>query len=139
MRPRRGSRRLGALLVAAATLLLAAGAIADEPAKPRYLPYLEFAADDAAPSVALKQAYNDAVKRYNEALYDYHVTLERHNQLVDFASGPGASPAERQKAREEAAPLRARLDALRRDVLTRAAAVDAAARRAAAGGVTVTR
>jgi hypothetical protein len=126
-----GARRLLAALLL--SLAVTAGA---QPAKPKYLPYVEFAADDSPQAVGLKRGYNDAVQRYNQALYDYHVTLDRHDRLVEQYNA-SADPAQKRKARDEAETLRTRLAALRRDVLARAAAVDEAARRAAAGGVTI--
>lgn len=114
------------------------GTLGAEPAKPEYLPYTAFTSDDSAGHIALKQAYNDAVLRYNQALYDYHVTLERHDQLVEIHNG-SSDPVERQRAREQATPLRARLTVLRREVISRAGAVDLAVSRAAGGGVTINR
>ena len=122
----------------AAFLLTLAAAAAAQPAKPNYLPYAEFAADDGAQAIGLKRAYNEAVHRYNQSLYDYHVTLEKHDRLVDLYN-TSADAAAKKKARDEAEALRARLATLRRDVLSRAAAVDEAARRAAAGGITIAR
>jgi hypothetical protein len=126
----------------AAALLTSAAAVAAQqagpPIKPSYLPYAEFATDDTPQNVGLKRAYNEAVQRYNQSLYDYHVTLEKHDRLVETYNG-SIDPMERKKAREEAEALRARLGALRRDVTSRAAGVDEAARRAAAGGVVITR
>ena len=105
---------------------------------PQYLPFAEFASEDSAPQVSAKQAYNDAVERYNKALYDYHVTLGQHDQLVDVYNRAG-TPAEREKARADAAPLQARLQTLRRDATTLAAAVDQARRKASQVGVPLTR
>ncbi len=122
-----------------AILVLApAGPASGQAARPNYLGYTEFAADDAPQAVALKRAYNDAVHRYNQSLYDYHVTLEKHDRLVELHNR-SVDPAEQKKARDEATVLRNRLTTLRRDVTANAAAVDEAARRAAAGGVSLTR
>ena len=106
--------------------------------KPQYLPFADFAPDDSATQVSAKQAYNDAVERYNKALYDYHVTLGQHDQLVD-AGNRATTPAEREKARADAAPLRAKLETLRKDVTSLAGAVDQARRKASQAGVTLTR
>ncbi|MBI3457070.1 MAG: hypothetical protein HY002_14935 [Candidatus Rokubacteria bacterium] len=137
MRPRRAPGRCVAGAVAAA-LLAVAGWVIAQPAKPNYLPYAEFRSDDTPQSVALKRGYNETVQRYNQDLYDYHVTLEAHDRLVDIHNR-STDPAERRRARQDAQALRAKLNALRGDVMTRAAAVDEAVRRAAAGGVTITR
>jgi hypothetical protein len=109
-----------------------------QPQRPQYLPFAEFASDDSAPQLSVKQAYNDAVERYNRALYEYHVTLGQHDQLVELHNRAG-TPAQQEKARADAAPLRAKLQTLRRDAATLAAAVDQARRRAAQAGVTLTR
>jgi hypothetical protein len=127
-----GWPRTAALALAA--LLLAVGPAAAQPPKPDYRPYAEFRAADAPADVVLKKAYNEAVQRYNQALYDYHVTLERHDQLVDLYNR-SADPAVRDRARADAAPLRARLETQRREAQARARAVDEAARRAAVAGV----
>jgi len=127
--------RLAAGLLAA-TVLAVGGGLDAEPAKPQYLPYAAFTAEDTAERIGLKQAYNDAVLRYNDGLYDYHVTLGKHDQLVELYNG-STDPVERQKARDQAAPLRAKLATLRGEVTSRAAAVDQAARRAAAAGVSI--
>jgi hypothetical protein len=105
---------------------------------PQYLQFAEFAPGDSPPQVSAKQVYNDAVERYNKALYDYHVTLGQVNQLVD-AYGQAGTAAERDKARADAVPLRAKLETLRREATTLAAAVDQARRNAAQAGVTFTR
>jgi outer membrane murein-binding lipoprotein Lpp len=129
---------------ALAAVLLVLPLVAGRPAagqsceNPRYLPYAEFASADSAPQVAAKQAYNAAVERYNKAVYDYCVTWNRHSQLVDFYNG-SSSPAERDRARSEAGPLRARLEILRREVATLASAVDQARHRAAQAGATIVR
>lgn len=117
-----GPGRLAAVLL----LLLAAGAAGatEAPRQPRYLPYAEFGAGEPADGVARKQAYNEAVRRYNEALYAYHVTLERHDQLVDLVNAPATGPADRKRARVEATSLRTRLAVLRRDVTVRARQLD---------------
>jgi hypothetical protein len=128
----------GAAGVLTALVLALAATAGAEPAKPSYLPYAEFAGNDTPQAVGLKRAYNDAIQRYNQSLYDYHVTLEKHDQLVD-AHNRSTDSAERKKARDDAEALRARLTALRRDITTRAAAVDEAGRRAVAGGVTLPR
>jgi DNA-binding NtrC family response regulator len=134
-------RLLAALLIGFAALVgVAAGAAAQTPPGPRpqYLPFAEFATEDSAAQVSVKQAYNEAVERYNKGLYDYHVTLGQHDQLID-AANRASTPAERDKARAEAAPLRAKLETLRRDVTGLAAAVDQARRQASQAGVTLTR
>jgi hypothetical protein len=136
--------RLSAVTVLAGALALGMAASGQPSARPAsaappYLSYTEFAADDTPATVALKRAYNDTVQRYNQSLYEYHVTLERHDRLVDVYNNQSSDPAERRKAREEAEALRVRLNALGRDVRARAGQVDDAARRAAAGGVTLTR
>ena len=139
----------GRFLVALATGLAALGGsvaraqapqtpAAQAPA-PQYLPFSEFAADDSEAQRSARQAYNDAVERYNKALYDYHVTLGQHDQLVDLYNRAGVSPAEQEKARAEAAPLRAKLETLRRDATALAVAVDQARRKASQVGVTLTR
>jgi hypothetical protein len=106
---------------------------------PQYLPFSEFAADDSEVQRSARQTYNDAVERYNKTLYDYHVTLGQVNQLADLYNCPTATPVERDKARADATPLRAKLDSLRRDATTFAAAVDQARRKASQTGVTFTR
>jgi hypothetical protein len=105
---------------------------------PQYLPFAEFAPADAATQVAAKQAYNDAVERYNKALYEYHVTLGQHDQLVEMHRRATTS-AEQEKARADAAPLRAKLERLRKEVTGLATAVDQARRRASQAGITLTR
>jgi hypothetical protein len=109
-----------------------------QPARPNYLPYAEFSGDDTSQAVTLKRAYNDAVQRYNQGLYDYHLTLERHDRLVDLHNKT-TDPAEQKKAREEATALRTKLGGLRRDVTAMARTVDEAWTRAAAGGVPIRR
>ena len=128
-------RPLGALVLLAAHALGAAGAATAQPAKPEYLPYAEFASEDTAAANAVKRGYNATVLRYNQSLYDYHLVLDQHDRLVDLYGSGTATSGERQKARAQATTLRARLGALRREVTSRAAAVDQAARRAAAAGV----
>src|SRR5262245_15475695 len=96
-------------LLAGLILVLSTGARAQGPSapaapRPEYLPFAEFAAGESAQQIAAKQAYNDAVERYNKALYEYHVTLGQHDQLVE-AYNRGGSPAELEKARADAAPL----------------------------------
>jgi hypothetical protein len=105
-------------------------------AKPNYLPFTEFTAADTQAQVDLKKAYNDAVERYNQVLYDYYATLEQHDRLVDLYAG-STDPAERQRAKTEAIPLRTKLAALKRDAASAFAAVDQAARRAQAAGVAI--
>lgn len=135
----RGRGRAAGALLAATTLVLGATApAAAQAAKPSYLPYVEFSPQDTAPQVTAKQTYNEAVLRYNQTLYDYHVTLEQHDQLVELYNNGSISPADRQKARDQAVQLRTKLNALRREVTSRAAARDEAARRAAATGVIFT-
>ncbi len=136
---RRPSRpALGALVACA--LLAGAGAWAQAPQapKPQYLPFAEFVSSDTTAQVSVKQGYNDAVERYNKGLYDYHVTLGQHDQLVD-AYNKGGTPAEQEKARADAVVLRAKLETLRRDVTALAGAVDQARRKAIQAGVTLTR
>jgi len=106
---------------------------------PQYLPFSEFATDDSEVQRSARQTYNDAVERYNKALYDYHVTLGQVNQLADLYNCPTATAAERDKARADATPLKAKLDSLRRDATTLAAAVDQARRKASQTGLTFTR
>jgi hypothetical protein len=136
----RGATRLLIGLAVGLTTLAPPDASAQDAKSPRpqYLPFADFAPNDSATQVSAKQAYNDAVERYNKALYDYHVTLGQHNQLVEQHARAG-TPAEREKARADAAPLRARLQTLRRDVLALATAVDQARQRATQAGVTLTR
>jgi hypothetical protein len=137
MRGRRGRLAAGAAL---AGLLL--GSASGGPAraqsceKPHYLAYAEFTADDAPPHVASKQAYNVAVERYNQAVYEYCLTWRRHSQLVELHNR-SASPVERDRTRTEAGPLRARLETLRREVARLAAQVDQAKRQAAEAGTTL--
>jgi hypothetical protein len=149
-RPAPGRRRhwalsgLGTLALAAAlaalglaTLdVLAPPATLAQSAKPNYLSFAEFAASDGQLQIDLKKAYNDAVERYNQVLYDYHAILEQHDHLVDLFHG-SSDPDERARAKEEAAPLRARLNTLKRDAATLYTAVDQAARRAQAAGVPI--
>lgn len=136
---RAARRRADGVAAALALVVWAlAGLAGAQATRPNYLGYAEFAADDPPPAVALKRAYNEAVHRYNQSLYDYHVTLEKHDRLVELHNR-STDPSEQKKAREEATGLRGKLATLRRDVTARAAAVDEADRRAAAGGVTITR
>jgi hypothetical protein len=133
-------RLLVALLALSALAGLVTGVGAQAPAAPRpqYLPFAEFVNDDSASQISAKQAYNEVVEKYNKALYDYHVTLGQHDQLVD-AGNRATTPAEREKARADAAPLRAKLATLRKDVTSLAGAVDQARRKASQAGVTLTR
>jgi hypothetical protein len=133
-----GVHRLLAGLALGLASLAGPVAVAQEPQRPQYLPYMEFTSDDSATHLAAKQAYNNAVERYNRALYEYHVTLGQHDQLVELHNRAG-TPAQQEKARADAAPLRAKLQTLRRDVTTLAAGVDQARRRATQAGVTLTR
>jgi hypothetical protein len=135
-----GAARLFIGLALGVATLVGPAASAQDPKspKPQYLPFADFARDDSATQVSAKQAYNDAVERYNKALYDYHVTLGQHDQLVEQYNRAG-TPADREKARADAAPLRARLQTLRRDVTALATTVDQARRRATQAGVTLTR
>ena len=138
----RGARLAVALALAGAFASLAGAAAraqAPQTPAPQYLPFSEFGTDDSATQRSARQTYNDAVERYNKALYDYHVTLDQINRLADVHNSPTATPAERDKARADAAPLRTKLDALRRDVNALAAGVDQARRKASQSGVTVTR
>ena len=132
-------RLLVALLALSALAGLVTGVGAQAPAAPRpqYLPFAEFG-NDSASQISAKQAYNEVVEKYNKALYDYHVTLGQHDQLVD-AGNRATTPAEREKARADAAPLRAKLETLRKDVTSLAGAVDQARRKASQAGVTLTR
>jgi hypothetical protein len=134
------NRLLAALLALLALAGLGTGAGAQAPSAPRpqYLPFAEFGNDDSASQTSAKQAYNEVVEKYNKALYDYHVTLGQHDQLVD-AANRATAPAERDKARTDAAPLRAKLEMLRKEVTTLAGAVDQARRKASQAGVTPTR
>jgi hypothetical protein len=132
------TRRLavgGALALLIASLAVPVFA---QPNRPTYLPYAEFATDDNGEVVTLKRGYNDAVQRYNQGLYDYHVTLEKHDRLVEVHNR-SIDPAEQKKAREEAQGLRTRLGVLKRDVTAMARAVDEAWARAAAKGVSIKR
>jgi hypothetical protein len=133
-------RLLVALLALSALAGLVTGVGAQEAAAPRpqYLPFVEFGNDDSASQISAKQAYNEVVEKYNKALYDYHVTLGQHDQLVD-AGNRATTPAEREKARADAAPFRAKLETLRKDVTSLAGAVDQARRKASQAGVTLTR
>lgn len=129
--------RLAAWVLAAGITALAGVATGQAPpTRPDYLPYVQFAAGDTAERVALKKAYNEAILSYNQGLYEYHVTLENHNQLVE-RHNKSTDPAEQKRARDEAQALRAKLTDLRSQVTRLAAAVDEAARKAAAGGVSV--
>jgi len=135
----RAARRTDGVAAALALIVWAlAGLAGAQATRPNYLGYVDFAADDTAQAGALKRAYNDAVHRYNQSLYDYHVTLEKHDRLVDLYNR-STDPAQQRAARDEATALRGKLATVRRDALANAAAVDEAARRAAAGGVTITR
>lgn len=136
---RGGARLLVGVLVALGTLV-GPGAPAQGPQaqRPQYLPFADFAPDESAAQRSAKQAYNDAVEHYNKALYDYHVTLGQHDQLVDAYNRAG-TVTEREKARADAAPLRSRLESLRHDVMSLAARVDQARRKASLAGVTLTR
>ena len=131
------------LVLGVATLVSVAGAQSPQPQTqvpaPQYLPFSEFTTDESEAQRSARQGYNDAVERYNKTLYDYHVTLAQVNQLADLYSNPTSSPSERDKARADATPLRAKLDSLRRDATTLAAAVDQARRKASQAGVTLTR
>jgi hypothetical protein len=136
---RRAPRRAGGVAAALAVVALAlAGLAGAQASRPNYLGYIDFAADDTAQTGALKRAYNDAVHRYNQSLYDYHVTLEKHDRLVDLYNR-SIDPGQQKTTREQATALRGKLAALRRDATANAAAVDEAARRATAGGVTIGR
>jgi hypothetical protein len=137
------SRRARVLIVLAAGFASLIGPAArcqtPQAPAPQYLPFSEFAAGDSDAQRSARQGYNDSVERYNKALYDYHVTLAQINQLADVHNSPTATAAERDKARADSAPLRTKLEALRRDVTTLAAAVDQARRQASQAGVTTTR
>jgi hypothetical protein len=126
-------------LLAGLSVGMVAIAGAQTPPRPQYLPFAEFATDDTSAHVTAKQAYNDAVERYNKALYEYHVTLGQHDQLVDLYNRSGTPAAQQDKARADAAPLRAKLQTLRGEITRLAAAVDDARRRATQAGVTLTR
>jgi outer membrane murein-binding lipoprotein Lpp len=132
-------RRLAlAGLIAAAPVALTGTAGAQSCESPQYLGFTEFVVEDSPPQIASRQAYNTAVERYNKAVYDYCVTWNRHSQLVELYNGT-VSPAERDRARAEAGPLRTKLDTLRREVAALASMVDQARRRAAQAGVAITR
>ena len=120
----------------AASVLGVPVAIPAQPTKPNYLPFAEFSPADTQAQIDVKKAYNDAAERYNRILYDYHATLEQHDRLVELYRG-SSDPAERQRAKDEAAPLRAKLTSLQRDAAAAFAAVDQAARRAGAAGVSI--
>ena len=126
---------LGALALAIPVMWLGEPVTA-QPAKPGYLPFAEFSPRDTQTHIDLKKAYNDTVEKYNQVLYDYYATLEQHDRLVDVYSG-STDPAERQRAKDEAAPLRAKLTTLRAEAATAFTTVDRAARRAAAAGVSL--
>jgi delta 1-pyrroline-5-carboxylate dehydrogenase len=134
------ARRLLVGALVGLAVLTGSGAATQGPQaqSPQYLSFAEFAPDDSAVQRSVKQAYNDAVERYNKALYDYHVTLGQHDQLVDAYNRSG-TPGEREKARADAVPLRARLQTLRNDVTALASAVDQARRKATQSGVIFTR
>jgi len=136
-----GGARLLVALAAGLAALGASSARAQAPQTPapQYLPFSEFAAEDSEAQRSARQGYNDAVERYNKALYDYHVTLAQINQLADVHNSPTASSAERDKARADAVPLRAKLDTLRRDVNSLATGVDQARRKANQAGVILAR
>ena len=129
---------LGILAVLATLVGFAAHAQGPQAQPPQYLPFSEFAADDSAAQRSARMAYNDSIERYNKALYDYHVTLGQVNQLADLHNSAGTA-AEREKARADAVPVRAKLETLRRDVVALAAAVDQARRKASQAGVTLSR
>jgi hypothetical protein len=126
-------------LLAGLVLGIATLAAAQTNPRPQYLPFAEFSSDDTSAHVSAKQAYNDAVERYNKAMYEYHVTLGQHDQLVDLYNRAGTPAAQQEKARADAAPLRTKLQTLRGEVTRLAAAVDDARRRATQAGVTLTR
>jgi hypothetical protein len=127
-----------AVVVGLGLVAVAGRAAAQSCESPQYLGFTEFQAEDSAPQIASRQAYNAAVERYNKAVYEYCVTWNRHSQLVELYNG-SAGPAERDKARAEAGPLRSKLDTLRREVGTLASVVDQARRRAAQAGINITR
>ncbi|MGH7320436.1 MAG: hypothetical protein ACRELA_12530 [Candidatus Rokuibacteriota bacterium] len=106
-----------------------------QPAKPDYKRYAEFAPEDTQSRIAVKRAYNEAAQSYNQALYDYYVTLEKHDRLVEVHANSSVDAAERKRARDQAQTLRVKLADLGRLVTTRAATVDQASRRAAELGV----
>jgi len=120
----------------AASVLGVPVAIPAQSTKPNYLPFAEFSPADTQAQIDFKKAYNDAAERYNKVLYDYHATLEQHDRLVELYRA-SSDPAERQRAKDEAAPLRAKLASLRRDAAASFGAVDQAARRAEAAGVSI--
>jgi hypothetical protein len=135
-------KRLVRLLVALAVGLVSLAGPdggAQTTPRPQYLPFAEFTNDDAPSHVAAKQVYNSAVEKYNKALYDYHVTLGQIDQLVELHNRAGTPVEQQEKARADAAPLRVKLQTLRRDVTSLAAAVDDARRRATQAGVTLNR
>ena len=128
----------GLVILAAAVLALVATPGA-QPAKPTYLPFAEFGPQDSREHITAKHDYNQAIQRYNQALYEYHVTLERHDRLVEVYNAATTDPAERKRARDEADRLRGKLGDLSREVKARAAQVDQAWRRAADAGVSIRR
>jgi hypothetical protein len=135
---RRPVRLLVASAIGLASLAGLDGGAQTSP-RPQYLPFAEFNNDDAPSHVVAKQAYNSAVEKYNKALYDYHVTLGQIDQLVELHNRAGTPVEQQEKARADATPLRAKLQTLRRDVTSLAAAVDDARRRASQAGVTLSR
>jgi hypothetical protein len=131
-----GITRLVGILALAASLAWLGGPVAAQSAKPNYLPFAEFSPRDTQTHIDLKKAYNDAVEKYNQVLYDYYATLEQHDRLVDLYQS-STDPAERQRARDEATPLRAKLSTLRGEAATAFTAVERASRRASAVGVSL--
>ena len=125
-----------AVLALAASVLGVPVVVPAQSTKPNYLPFAEFSPADTQAQIDFKKAYNDAAERYNKVLYDYHATLEQHDRLVELYRA-SSDPAERQRAKDEAAPLRAKLASLRRDAAASFGAVDQAARRAEAAGVSI--
>ncbi len=121
--------------MAVAAVLAGALTLDAQPAKPDYKRYAEFAPEDTQSRIAVKRAYNEAAQSYNQVLYEYYVTLEKHDRLVDVHGNSAVDAAERKRARDEAQALRGKLADLGRLVKTRAATVDQASRRAAELGV----
>ena len=104
-----------AVLGLAASVLGVPVVVPAQSTKPNYLPFAEFSPADTQAQIDFKKAYNDAAERYRAS----------------------SDPAERQRAKDEAAPLRAKLASLRRDAAASFGAVDQAARRAEAAGVSI--
>jgi hypothetical protein len=138
-RPEGGCRRAAVWVVLTVAALSPVLAGAAEPIKPAYLPFAEFSPEDTREQIAARRDYNLAIRAYNQALYEYHVTLERHDRLVEVYNAATTDPAERKRAREEAERLRFTMGQLGQDIQARASQVDQAWRRAADTGLTIRR